>query len=61
VFSVNSARSLFQCFKCGAKGNQLDLWFALSDLPPYEAAIDLCDRLRTDVPWLSTSVTKTKE
>ena len=61
VFSVNSARNIFRCFKCGAGGNQLDLWFTLSSLPPYEAAIDLCDRLRTDVPWLNESHTKPKE
>ncbi len=52
VFSVNPSRNIFRCFKCSAKGNQLDLWFSLSSLPPYEAAIDLCDRLGIDVPWL---------
>jgi DNA primase len=43
-FSVNVRKNTFQCFKCGASGNQLDLWAAVSKLPLYEAARDLCEK-----------------
>jgi DNA primase len=52
IFSVNTERNIFRCFKCGAKGNQLDLWVALSGLSLYEAALDLCDRLGIETPEL---------
>jgi DNA primase len=48
-FSVNLAKNAFRCFVCGAAGNQLDLWCQASQLPLYEAAIDLCDRLHISV------------
>jgi len=52
-FSVDLERNIYQCFKasCGSKGNQLDLYVAVTGLPLYEAAIDLCDRLSIEVPW----------
>ena len=50
IFSVNTERNIYQCFKCGSKGNQLDLWVAVTGLPLYEAAIDLCDRLGIEPP-----------
>jgi DNA primase len=49
-FSVNLRRQAFRCFKCGAAGNQLDLWMALSKLPLPDAARDLCERLGLEVP-----------
>lgn len=49
-FSVNLERNIFHCFSCGAHGNQLDLWIALTNLPVYDAAINLCERLGIDVP-----------
>jgi len=52
VFSVNLTRNVFQCFKCGARGNQLDLWAALTKQSLYDAALELCRRLNQDVPWL---------
>jgi len=53
AFSVNLERNVFQCFKpaCGAKGNQLDLYAAVTGLPVYEAAIELCEKLGIDMPW----------
>ena len=36
-------------FRCGASGNALDLWVAVTKLPVYEAALALCERLRLDV------------
>jgi DNA primase len=52
VFSVNIERHIFRCFKCGAKGNQLDLWSEITGLPLYAAAVDLCDRLGIAPPHL---------
>jgi DNA primase len=49
-FSANLAKQTFQCFKCGASGNQLDLWVAVSQLPLHDAAKDLCTRLGIEVP-----------
>lgn len=49
-FSANYAKNTFQCFKCGAMGNQLDLWMAVTKLPVHEAALDLCARLGIDPP-----------
>ena len=43
---------MFRCFKCGASGNQLDLWAKASKKPVYEAAPDLCNRLNKEVPRL---------
>jgi hypothetical protein len=52
TFSVDVAGNRFQCFKpsCGVKGNQLDLWVAVTEKTIYDAALDLCDRLGIDPP-----------
>lgn len=44
TFSVHLGKNAFQCFQaeCGAKGNVLDLWAAVQELPLYEAAVHLC-------------------
>jgi DNA primase len=52
-FSANLRRHLFQCFKCGASGNHLDLWVRTSKKPVHAAALDLCACLNKDVPRLS--------
>jgi transposase len=43
TFSVHLGKGVFQCFQadCGLKGNVLDLWAAIHDLPLYEAALHL--------------------
>jgi hypothetical protein len=46
------ARNAFRCFKCGASGNQLDLWAATTKTDLYAATIDLCRRLHIDIPWI---------
>ncbi len=53
VFSVNLAKNTFQCFKCHAAGNHLDLWARATNKRLYEAALDLCRRVNCEVPWLS--------
>ena len=52
IFSVNLAKNTFQCFKCRAAGNHLDLWVAATKQRIYEATLDLCNRLNRPVPWL---------
>jgi integrase-like protein/CHC2-type zinc finger protein len=49
-FSVNLDQHAFHCFKCGRSGNALDLWAAATGQLPYDAAIDLCDRLGIPLP-----------
>jgi DNA primase len=51
-FAAHLERQCWQCVRCGAHGNALDLWVAVSKRPLYEAALDLCQRLHLDVPWL---------
>ena len=55
VFSVNLAKNAFQCFKCGAAGNHLDLWAAITKQSLYQAALDLCQRLNREIPWLKSA------
>jgi len=42
----------YYCFSCRRSGNPLDLWAAVRGLSIYEAAHDLCHRLRIEVPLL---------
>jgi putative transposase len=51
-FSANLNSNLFHCFKCNRGGNALDLWAAANHLTPYDAAIDLCNRLGVPLPIL---------
>jgi DNA primase len=52
VFAAHLQRQVWHCFRCGAGGNALDLWAAVTRQPLHAAAIDLCQRLGRDVPWL---------
>lgn len=45
TFSANLRKQVYQCFRCGSAGNQLDLWAAATHQPLYPATIDLCQRL----------------
>jgi putative transposase len=51
-FSAHLDRNLFHCFKCGRSGNALDLWTHATQQTPYDAAIDLCQRLNFTLPTL---------
>jgi transposase InsO family protein len=51
-FSVNTNAQTFHCFKCGRSGNALDLWVQATKQTPYEAAVDLCQRLHVPLPLL---------
>ena len=51
-FAAHLEWHCWHCFRCGAGGNALDLWVAVTRLPMYVAALDLCRRLHLDVPRL---------
>jgi hypothetical protein len=50
-FSVNLAISRYDC-RCHSHGHQLELWAAATKLPLHQAAIDLCQRLGREIPWI---------
>lgn len=54
TFSANTEKNVFHCFKpdCSAQGNQLDLYAAVTGLPLFGAALDLCDKLGLEPPRL---------
>ena len=55
AFAAHVGENLLHCFRCGAGGNALDLWAALSGLPLHAAVLDLCQRLHHEVPWLASA------
>lgn len=61
-FSVDLQRNLFQCFGCGAQGNQLDLWRRVHKRPLFPASLHLCQQAGIEPPWLpSPPVTPTHQ
>jgi putative transposase len=54
-FSANLNQHNFHCFKCGRSGNALDLWAQATRQTPYDAALDLCQRLNIPLPLLPTT------
>jgi putative transposase len=60
-FSANLDQHAFHCFKCGRSGNALDLWAQANRLTPYDAAIDLCNRLGIPLPTLPTAPPRNRE
>jgi DNA primase len=50
--SAHLGRGLWQCFRCGAGGNALDLWARTTRQPLYAAVLELYRRLGRPVPWL---------
>ena len=36
-----------------ARGNALELWAAVHDLSVYAAAVDLCQQLGLEIPWVT--------
>ena len=52
-FSAHLGRGVWQCFRCGAKGNALELWALATGQRLYQAVLDLYDRLGQPVPWLA--------
>ncbi len=60
-FSVNRTDQIFHCFKCGRSGNALDLWAQATRQTPYDAAVDLCQRLNIPLPTLQPPPTTNRE
>jgi DNA primase len=52
VFAAHVGKNVYHCFRCGACGNALDLWAALTRQRLYDAVLDLSRRLGRPVPWL---------
>ncbi|MBI3463468.1 MAG: hypothetical protein HY000_10485 [Planctomycetes bacterium] len=53
-FSANLRKNAFQCFRCGASGNHLDLWATVNGMELSEAARTLCERVGVVVPELDS-------
>lgn len=51
-FAAHLGKNVWHCFSCGAGGNALDLWVAVTRQQLHAAVLDLCRRLGRDVPWL---------
>ena len=50
-FAAHVDKNCWHCFRCGAGGNALDLYLAVTKLPVYEGALELCARLHVRAPW----------
>lgn len=51
-FSVNLRLGRYHCFVCGSRGHALELWSAVHGLSLYAAAVELCQRLGLEPPWV---------
>jgi len=49
-FAAHLEKQCWHCFRCGASGNALDLYLAVTRLPVYEGALELCARLHLSAP-----------
>ena len=57
-FAGHLERHCWQCFRCGAHGNALDLYLAATKQPVYAGALDLCRRLQIPVPRCVMYITR---
>ena len=57
-FAANLDKNCWHCFGCGAGGNALDLYLAVTRLPVYEGSLDLCARLRVPAPRCDSPVSQ---
>jgi DNA primase len=55
-FAAHLGRDLWHCFRCGAGGNALDLWAAVTKQEIYEAVLDLYQRLGRTPPRKETTL-----
>ena len=53
-FAAHLGRGVWQCFRCQAAGNALELWARATGQGLYQAVLDLYDRLGQEVPWLQS-------
>ena len=49
-FAAHVDKNCWHCFRCGAGGNALDLYLAVTQLPVHAGALELCARLHIGVP-----------
>ena len=59
-FSASLDQNLFRCFKCGHAGDAVDLWAKATKQPPYDAAVELCQRLGIPLPLLCPNSSPTQ-
>jgi DNA primase len=52
-FSVNVRLGRYRCFVCGSRGNALELWSAVRGINLHAAALELCQWLGLQVPWVT--------
>jgi DNA primase len=50
-FAAHLGKNVWHCFRCGAGGNALDLWAAVTKQGLHATVLDLCQRLERAVPW----------
>jgi hypothetical protein len=50
--SAHLGRGVWQCFRCGASGNALDLWARVRGERLYPAVLELYRQLGRTPPWL---------
>ena len=51
-FSVNVRLGRYYCFVCGSRGHALELWSAVCGVNLHAAAVELCQLLGVEVPWV---------
>jgi len=51
-FAAHLGKNVWQCFRCGASGNALDLWAAVTRQRIYAAVLDLYRRLGRRPPFI---------
>jgi DNA primase len=52
-FSVNVHLGRYRCFVCRSRGNALELWSAVHGINLHAAALELCQLLGIQVPWVT--------
>ena len=52
-FSVNVRLGRYRCFVCGSRGHALELWSAVRGISLHAAAVELCQSLGVEVPWVT--------
>jgi DNA primase len=55
-FAAHLGKDVWHCFRCGASGNALDLWAALTHQEIYQAVRELYRRLGWPVPLQETTM-----
>ena len=52
-FSVNVRLGRYHCFGCGSRGHALELWSAVHGVSLCAAAVELCQLLGVEIPWVT--------